>query len=91
MLKRIVCLFSAHVVLAVPALAQSAEDATRATFAMRDAADREALTTLRQAAKDAHGRFVAAARGVFADMGDSVVASRSTRNKDVPAEPAVTS
>jgi hypothetical protein len=63
------------VAILVPALAQPAEEATQATFAMRNAADRDALTTLRQAAKDAHGRFVAAARVVFADMGDAVAAT----------------
>jgi hypothetical protein len=42
----------------VPALAQAAEEATQATFAMRDAADPDALTALRQAAKDAHGWLV---------------------------------
>jgi hypothetical protein len=63
------------VAILVPALAQPAEEATQATFAMRNAADRDALTTLRQAAKDAHGRFVAAARVVFADMDDAVAAT----------------
>jgi len=72
------------VAILVPALAESAEEATQATFAMRNAADHDALNTLRQAAKDAHGRFVAAARMVFADMGDFVAASRSTRDKAVP-------
>lgn len=43
------------------------------------------------AAKDTHRRFMAAARVVFADMGDSVTASRSTRNKTVPAGRAVAS
>jgi type II secretory pathway pseudopilin PulG len=75
----------------VPALAQPAEEATRATFAMRNAVDSDVLETLRQAAKDAHGRFVAAAREVFADMGDFVAASRSTRNKAVAAGQAVAS
>lgn len=79
------------VAILVPALAQSAEEATQATFAMRNAADRDTLTALRQAAKDAHGRFVAAARMVFADTGYSVAASRSTRDKAVPAGSAVTS
>jgi hypothetical protein len=73
------------VAILVPVLAQPAEDATRATFAMHDAVDRDALTTLRQAAKDAHGRFVAAARVFFADTTDSVAVSRSTRDKAVPA------
>jgi hypothetical protein len=58
------------VAILAPALAQSAEEATRATFAMRNAADHDALTTLRQAAKDTHGQFVAAARVIFADTGD---------------------
>jgi hypothetical protein len=76
------------VVILVPALVQSAEEATQATFAMRNAADLDTLTTLRQAAKDAHGRFVAAARVVFADMGDLMAASRIARNT---AELAATS
>jgi hypothetical protein len=79
------------VAILVPALAQSAEEATRATFAMRNAEDHDALTTLRQEAKDTHSRFVAAARVVFADSGDFVATSRSTRNKAAQAEPAVTS
>jgi hypothetical protein len=73
------------VAILVPVLAQPAEEATQATFAMRNAADPDTLTTLRQAAKDAHGRFVAAARAVFAETGDFVVTSRPTRNKAVPA------
>jgi hypothetical protein len=73
------------VTILVPALAQPAEEATQATFAMRNAPDRDALTTLRQAAKDTHGRFVAAARVVFADTGDFVAVPRSTRDRAVPA------
>lgn len=73
------------VAILVPSLAQTAEEAKQATFAMRNAEDRDALNTLRQAAKDTHGLFVAAARVAFADTGDSVAASRSTRNKAVPA------
>lgn len=73
----------------VPALAPPAEDATHATFAMRHAADRDVLETLRRAAKDAHGRLVAAARVIFADMGVFVASSRSSRNKAVAAGRAV--
>lgn len=73
----------------VPVLAQPAEQATKTTFAMRNAAGLDVLETLRQAAKDAHGRFVAAAREVFADMGDFVAASRTTRNKAGAAGQAV--
>jgi hypothetical protein len=73
------------VVILVPALARSAEEATEATFAMRSAADRDALDALRQAAKDAHGRFVAAARAVFADPDDFLTTSKSARNKALPA------
>jgi len=71
------------VAILVPALAKPAEEAAQATFAMRNAADLDTLSTLRQAAKDTHGRFVAAARVVFADMGDFVAASRSARNAAV--------
>jgi hypothetical protein len=69
------------VAILVPALAQSAEEATQATFAMRNAADQDALKTLREAAKDAHGRFMAAARVVFVDMADFLVPRRQLRQR----------
>jgi hypothetical protein len=52
----------------VSSLAAAAHDATQATFAMRHPADQAALDKLREDAKTAHQRLVAAARDIFADM-----------------------
>lgn len=49
----------------VPALTPIAHEATQATFAMRDPADRAALDNLRAEAKATHQRLVASARDIF--------------------------
>jgi hypothetical protein len=53
----------------VPTLARPAKDATRTTYAMRNAADQAALEAFRQDALNASDRLVEAASAFFADRG----------------------
>lgn len=60
------------VAILIPALADSAQEAAKATYAMRNSGDLDVLESRRAVALAASDRFVAAAAALFVDLGVAV-------------------